>query len=282
MKIYRLRSLNDFLLHQRRNSLAISNHNTFLKDSTPVDSREPFNVHGYSYTAHREVDFLVDFQHAGDSGGVVWRERVCCPETAFNNRMRATFHLFDIEMGAYHDSEIYLTEQITPIFTYFSSKYANVTGSEFLGDKVPYGTCDERGIRNETLCALTFSDETFEAVVSLDVIEHIPDYYSAFKECFRVLKPGGKLMWSVPFSPSLETNYVLARLINGEVEYVVNPPHYHGDPLSPEGILCYTLFGWEMLNQVRTIGFKDVYALCFQSIEFGYLGGEQFIFIAIK
>ena len=29
-------------------------------------------------------------------------------------------------------------------------------------------------------------------------------------------------------------------------------------------------------------GFKDAYALCYHSIEFGYLGGEQFMFVASK
>ncbi len=37
-----------------------------------------------------------------------------------------------------------------------------------------------------------------------------------------------------------------------------------------------------MLDQVREAGFKDAYALCFHSSEFGYLGDEQFIFVATK
>jgi SAM-dependent methyltransferase len=269
------------LVHQKRNRDAIIRHMRFLEQNTPKNHRNAFSVHGYSYTAGREVDFVVDFQHAGANGGVIWRERVCCPETAFNNRMRAAFHLFDIEMGAYADSEIYLTEQVTPIYSYFASKYTNVVGSEFLRDKVPYGTADNRGIRNETLCALTFPDEKFDILVSLDVIEHIPDYSAAFRECCRVLKPGGKMMWSVPFISNSTNNLVLARVTNGKIEYVL-PPHYHGDPLSSEGVLCYTYFGWEMLDQVKEAGFKDAYALCFQSLEFGYLGGEQFLFVANK
>ena len=39
--------------------------------------------------------------------------------------------------------------------------------------------------------ALEFTDATFDLVVSSGVLHHTPDVMRAFKECFRVLKPGG-------------------------------------------------------------------------------------------
>jgi SAM-dependent methyltransferase len=138
------------------------------------------------------------------------------------------------------------------------------------------------GIRNEDLCDLTFEDQTFDAVVSLDVFEHVPAYRQAFKECARVLKPRGRMMWSVPFLPSSRTNSVRARIVDGQVQHIVTPPEYHGDPLSSNGILCFQHFGWEMLDEIMQAGFKDAYAVCYQSIPFGYLGGEQFMFFAVK
>ena len=38
----------------------------------------------------------------------------------------------------------------------------------------------------------------FDVVMGLDVFEHIPDDAAAFAECYRVLKPGGVLVLSVP------------------------------------------------------------------------------------
>lgn len=46
--------------------------------------------------------------------------------------------------------------------------------------------------------ALPLQNETFSAVVGLDVFEHISDDEGAFGECFRVLKSGGVLALSVP------------------------------------------------------------------------------------
>jgi hypothetical protein len=278
MIIHRIRNAEEFRAHQVRNAERLSIHMDFLKDVT--SSKSEFLVKGYSYTAKKQVSFLVDYQHS-DGTNVNWRERVCCPDTYFNNRMRATFHLFDIEMEAYPGSKLYITEQVTPIYTYFSEKFQNVIGSEYLGSDLSPGELNKEGIRNEDLCQLSFPDNEFDKLISLDVFEHIPEYKKGFSECARVLKPGGKMMWSVPFISSSTENSIRAEIIDGEVNHIL-PPEYHGDPLSDKGALCFQHFGWEMLEQMREVGFKDAYALCYHSDEFGYLGGEQFMFIAIK
>lgn len=43
-----------------------------------------------------------------------------------------------------------------------------------------------------------FPDEYFDVVVSSDVIEHIADVFSSFKEMTRILKKGGKLITITP------------------------------------------------------------------------------------
>jgi SAM-dependent methyltransferase len=51
--------------------------------------------------------------------------------------------------------------------------------------------------------ALPLRSERFDAVVALDVFEHIEDDGAAFAEAARVLKPGGVLVLSVPAFRSL-------------------------------------------------------------------------------
>lgn len=46
--------------------------------------------------------------------------------------------------------------------------------------------------------ALDFAENTFDAVICSEVLEHLPDYHAAIAEIRRVLKPGGRLCVSVP------------------------------------------------------------------------------------
>ena len=54
---------------------------------------------------------------------------------------------------------------------------------------VPYDTTDVLGIGEE----LPFIDNCFDAVLSLNVLEHVKDPFKCAAEISRVLKPNGKL-----------------------------------------------------------------------------------------
>lgn len=280
MRLYKINNLQEYEAFLSRTKELREEHQSFLTRHIP-SAQEPFSVPGYSYTANKSVEFMVDYEHSGGSGNVNWRERVQCPETYFNNRMRATFHLFDIFMDPYTDKGIYISEQLTPIYEYFLKRFPNTIGSEFLGGDFAPGALNENNIRNEDLTALSFDKNSFDAIVSLDVFEHIPEYKKSFKECARILKPGGKMMWSVPFIPAHHDTTIRAKIVNGEIQHI-HPPEYHGDPLSPDGVLCFQHFGWDMFDDMKSAGFKEAHAIYYQSAEFGYLGHDQFMFFATK
>ncbi len=66
--------------------------------------------------------------------------------------------------------------------------------------------CRQRGIHDLVLGAgesLPVRDESVDAVLALDLLEHIPDDSSACREFARVLKPGGVLVVTVPAIPWL-------------------------------------------------------------------------------
>jgi len=280
MRLYKIKNLKEyrsFLLKTREQR---AEHQEFLEKYTP-ENHQNFCIPGYSYTAEKQVYFNVDSADSGAERLVNWRESVSCPDTYFNNRMRATFHLFDLFMNPYPDKEIYISEQLTPIYDYFLKRFPNTIGSEFIGDSIPLGSVNENNIRNEDMRALSFEDNKFDAIVSLDVFEHIPLYKQAFRECVRVLKPGGSMMWSVPFLAFRNKTLIRAKIINGEIKYFY-PPEYHGDPLSSEGVLCFQYFAWDMIEDMKKAGFNEAYAINYQSAEFGYLGHNQFMFIATK
>jgi len=47
--------------------------------------------------------------------------------------------------------------------------------------------------------SLPFRDGSFDAVISIAVLEHVTDPFACARELYRVVKPGGKLLISVPF-----------------------------------------------------------------------------------
>ncbi len=96
-----------------------------------------------------------------------------------------------------------------------------------------------------------------------------------------MLKKGGRMLWTVPFVVSNESNTIRAKIEGGAIQHIL-PPEYHGDPVNTEGCLCFTHFGWEMLEQVSANGFSDAYAIPYGSREFGYLGAGQIVFVAVK
>lgn len=281
MKIYELKSLADFTQHWARME-TLTAERTALADSlcSPFRSnRAPFVVSAFSYPAGKVVDLAVDWNYSNGTNPN-WRERLLCPVTGLNTRLRATIHLVDSQLGLYPDSAIYVTEQVTPLFNNLLHRFPSLVGSEYISAETPRGSIDVRGIRHEDLTQLSFPSASFEAVMSFECFEHIPDFSAALRECRRILKPGGRLLFTVPFVPNAHTHIIRARLTPaGKVEHLLEP-EYHGDPMQSEGCLCFTHFGWQLIDDLNALGFEDAKAIALWSREFGYLGNELLFFSA--
>ena len=138
------------------------------------------------------------------------------------------------------------------------------------------------GVRHEDLTNLSFESESLDLVICLEVMEHIPDFKKAYKEIFRVLAPGGIVIFSAPFTANKEENTIRATMkSDGTINHIMEP-EYHGDPVNKKGILCFQYFGWECLSFLRSLGFIEVNLVSMWSVEFGLLGLEQIQWYAKK
>lgn len=246
-------------------------------------SAEAFAVDGFCIPCNKKVSFLVDMQSGGqrhDHGWTPnWRERLVCPLCSMNNRQRLIATLVKQELSAMQgQQQVYFMEQVTPIFNWASAtfKQHQLVGSEYLGHEYAGGTI-VKGIRHEDVENLSFADGQLDLIVSNDVFEHVPHPAKAFSECARALKSSGVMLATIPFLRDHDVSVTRARLIDGRVEHKL-PPAFHGNPVSADGSLVFTDFGWDVLNVMKSAGFSDVGLDVYASPELGHLGGGQLVF----
>lgn len=235
-------------------------------------------LEGFCHVCQSRQPFSVIQQN----GQVNWRETLRCPSCDLINRWRSSVHVFEALCAPDNNSRIYITEAITPLYQQFRRRYPNTVGSEYAEGRKSGDWIKAHGnrIQVQDVTALSFSRNAFDALLSFDVLEHVPDYPAAVEEFYRVLKPGGWLILSAPFAFAEKTEIRASIRKDGSIEHHL-PPDYHGDPLSDEGVLCFQSFGMDLLQLLEDSGFMQAWVLGFTDREAGYLD-RNILFLAQK
>ena len=116
----------------------------------------------------------------------------------FASRTRAILGYLDRYMGPGTNRRILDVGCGAGNMAHHLAHYGQVTGVDT--NSRPLEVARQRGLQVQEGSAddLPFDDNTFDLVTLLDVVEHVPNEHGVFGECYRVLKPGGKLMVTVP------------------------------------------------------------------------------------
>lgn len=139
--------------------------------------------------------------------------------------------------------------------------FSDYRGQEHLGEIID-------GNRNEDICNLTYPDAAFDLVLSSDTLEHVHDFRVALAETRRVLRPGGRHVFTVPVLWKREATEIRAKIgDDGEIVHLM-PALYHGRGSGayrfiPVGVdmLTFTEFGRDIVDYVRAAGLEpEVYA----------------------
>jgi ubiquinone/menaquinone biosynthesis C-methylase UbiE len=106
--------------------------------------------------------------------------------------------------------------------------------------------------------ALEFDDETFDYIVSVHAIEHIPPLQQALREMVRVLVPGGRALFIYPAEPikglyAIPTSVIL-----------------HGTPFKAREVHCHKLWPSKLRKMVEPLGMTQTAA------EFSLFKSPQF------
>ena len=264
---------------------AFAAHRVAEQAATPQGG-EPFMLPARCGMCRTDALLGVSYDYAvhtaGDGTPIPnWREHQEC-RCGFVSRVRGAMQVLESLVAPPPGAAIYLTEEVTRLFAWVRHRWPGTVGSEYLGPNYK-GGLRYGGVRHEDLCRLSFESDRFDVVVSLDVMEHVRYLYAALGECWRVLKPGGTLLFAAPtqFEEPGVIDLALPRA-DGTAEHL-RPPEYHGNPVDPaQGSLCYRYLGLEVLDRMRSMGFEAARCTLFWSRELGLMGPNQAVFLARK
>lgn len=208
------------------------------------------------------------FQHAGRcpacggettfvAEGPYFRNTLKCIKCKSVPRHRALMHVLSQYFPNWHSLTVH---ESSPGWDIVSQRLArecgNYTASQY-DPKIPSGTVVEaprmpcRKYRCENLEAQTLQDHSFDLVITQDVFEHVfrPDL--AIREIARTLKPGGATLMTVPIVRKSKPSRRRAALVAGKVINLVEPPEFHGNPISGEGALVTIDWGFDVVRYLQ-------------------------------
>lgn len=141
-----------------------------------------------------------------------------------------------------------------PVFGYLRARAGHFAYSEFFDDVQP------GAFRGDVQCqdvqALTYRNASFDLCTSTEVFEHVPDDRAGFREIRRVLRPGGRFVFTVPLTEDAVT-VERAVLEDGVIRHLLEP-EYHGDVIRGHGrVLCYRNYGLDIVDRLRGSGFRE-------------------------
>lgn len=130
-----------------------------------------------------------------------------------------------VESGGLDDLDIYEVGMIGPIANRLKGLPRYV--QSYFWDDTPLGTV-RNGVVCQDLRALTFKDESFDLILSMDVLEHVFDMPKVLSEVARVLKPDGVHIFTIPvvypFPAASSIRAVMTP--SGDIEHRM-PERYH-------------------------------------------------------
>ncbi len=195
---------------------------------------------GYCYTCDREVTFSAHHE---------WlREYYTCSNCGSIPRERALMYCIEKYYPNWKQLQIHESSPSQRgASVKLQSNCKNYIGSHYF-ENFPVGKVHSTGWRNEDLENQTFPDESFDLVITQDVMEHLFDPARGFSEIARTLKPGGAHIFTVPILNKEKPSRVAAKKDkNGEITYFCKA-EYHGNPINNKGSLVTMHWGYDICD----------------------------------
>ena len=166
--------------------------------------------------------------------------------------------VYDTQPPFYFESFAYPIPDLLKI-----SGWINVELSQFK-PKQELGKMLSNEVSNQNLECLTFPDASLDIVITSDVMEHVRLDECAHREIYRILKPGGIYLFTVPHDYSGKKTLERVQVIDPDdpsKDVLLLEPEYHGDTNSDDGagVLAYRVYGKELEIFLIELGFDVEY-----------------------
>lgn len=103
--------------------------------------------------------------------------------------------------------------------------------------------------------ALPFREGSFDTLLSLEVLEHVPEPDKLVREFFRVLRPGGKLLVTVPFAAPLhQLPFDYQRYTEPGIRLLLERNGFVVDVLEPRGNFAAVIGSLRAQHFLRALG----------------------------
>lgn len=145
------------------------------------------------WTGNHFVDFYTgyDFVH----------RKTICPNCFSHPRHRSYKYTLNKVFTQFKQEKIKVLHFAPEaIITHLIAQYPNV---DYLSVDIDH----RNAMRKEDITRLSFADNSFDFIMCIHVLEHIPDDKKAMQELFRVLKPNGIALLDVPIDQTSEVTY---------------------------------------------------------------------------
>ncbi len=196
--------------------------------------------------------------------GPNWRESFSCLACGALNRTAA---LAEVLLRPYRRQRLVTLRAARPVFAGLRVHEFGFVGpiQASLGDAASFtrpdffpgvapGATAPNGVQCQDLQALTLADASLDLAISQDVMEHVPDMERAWREIHRVLRPGGRHVFTIPYGAARRETIRRAELSDGVIRHIL-PPEYHGDPIRADGALAFWDYGADLPDLLRRLGF---------------------------
>jgi SAM-dependent methyltransferase len=145
------------------------------------------------WTGNHFIDFHTGYNFV--------HKKTVCPNCFSHPRHRSYKYTLDKIFSQFNQEKIKVLHFAPEaIIAHLITQYPNV---DYLNVDIDH----RKAMRKEDITQLSFANNSFDFIMCIHVLEHIPDDKKAMQELYRVLKPNGIALLDVPIDETSETTY---------------------------------------------------------------------------